>query len=65
MFDGKQIREISADNAGMIVEGQTSGEWYPLGNFRFPKGNRSFIEISNKGANGIVTADAVLLIPEK
>jgi hypothetical protein len=65
VFEGKQIHEISANNAEMIVEGQTSGEWYFIGNFRFSQGNQSFIEISNKGANGIVTADAVLLIPEK
>lgn len=65
VFNGKKTHKMLTNNSEMIVEGQTSGEWYHIGKFHFQKGNQSFIEIANYGADGIVTADAVLLIPEK
>ncbi|MCD7935793.1 MAG: FAD-dependent oxidoreductase [Tannerellaceae bacterium] len=48
----------------IVIEGQTSGEWVSLGSYTFPTGNESYIEISNKGADGTVVADAILLVPE-
>ncbi|MFV0420206.1 MAG: FAD-dependent oxidoreductase [Dysgonomonas sp.] len=48
----------------IVVEGQTSGEWVSLNEYEFSVGDDSFIEISNEGADGIVVADAVLLIPQ-
>ena len=65
IFDGKQKQEISIDKANITVVGQTSGEWVPLGTYNLPKGQKAFVEISNKNADGIVVADAVLFVPEK
>jgi hypothetical protein len=47
----------------IVVEGQTSGEWFPLGELTLPKGKKAYVEISNQGADGIVIADAVLFVP--
>jgi len=65
VYDGKQLESIIANNSEMVVEGQTSGEWYSLGKFHLYQSHQPFIKISNKGATGTVTADAVLLIPER
>lgn len=62
--DGKAIYRTVNPNE-VVVEGQTSGEWVSLGEYKFNAGKNSYIEISNKGADGIVVADAVLLIPQK
>ena len=43
--------------------GLSSGEWVRLGTFTLPEGKNSYVEISNKGADGIVTADAVIWEP--
>jgi len=47
------------------VEGQTSGEWVYVGEYDFTAGSKSYIEITNRNANGIVIADAVLLVPNR
>jgi hypothetical protein len=47
------------------VEGQTSGEWVTLGTYTLPKGNKTTITITTKETDGVVTADAVLLVPVK
>ncbi|WP_295117457.1 FAD-dependent oxidoreductase [uncultured Chitinophaga sp.] len=46
------------------VVGQTSGEWVDLGVVKLEKGKKSYVEITNDGANGVVVADAVLFMPE-
>jgi hypothetical protein len=43
--------------------GLSSGEWVKIGVFTLPQGRNSYVEISNKGANGIVTADAIIWEP--
>lgn len=63
VFDGKGMNEVNIDHTKLVVEGQTSGEWVGLGAYTFPKGNQSFVEISNKSADGKVVADAVLFVP--
>lgn len=64
IYDGKKIRELIVKESDIVVEGQTSGEWFPLGEFSLPKGQKSYVEISNKGADGVVIADAVLFVPQ-
>jgi hypothetical protein len=44
------------------VEGQTSGEWVDLGTLHLVPGKRGFVRITNKAADGLVVADAVLFI---
>lgn len=64
IHDGKKARELIVKESDIVVEGQTSGEWFPLGEFMFPKGGKAYVEISNKGADGVVIADAVLFVPQ-
>jgi hypothetical protein len=47
------------------IVGQTSGEWVSIGTYNLPAGKKAYVEISNKGADGIVLADAVLFLPGK
>jgi hypothetical protein len=53
MIKTKSIKEL----------GLSSGEWVRLGTFTLPEGSNSYVEISNKGADGIVTADAIIWEP--
>lgn len=64
IFDGHQKKERFIETASLKVVGQTSGEWIDLGPYNFNKERKAFIEISNRNADGIVVADAVLLVPE-
>ena len=65
VFDGKQKKSITIKRDEIKVVGQTSGEWAPLGTYQLAKGQQAYIEISNKDADGVVVADAVLLVPAK
>jgi hypothetical protein len=65
VYDGKNSKEITISSSSVQVVGQTSGEWISLGRFYLPKGDRSFIAVTNKGANGMIIADAVLFVPMK
>ncbi|MGX5852991.1 FAD-dependent oxidoreductase [Dyadobacter jiangsuensis] len=60
---GSETKNISVLEKDIIVEGQTSGEWYHLGKFNLPKGNASSVNILAEGASGAVAADAVLFVP--
>jgi len=47
------------------IEGQTSGEWVSLGTYTLQKGIATTITVTTSNANGYVTADAILCVPEK
>ena len=64
IFDGATKKERIVKEADVRVEGQTSGEWVLLGNYILPAGKKSYVEISNRNAGGVVAADAVLFIPK-
>ncbi|MBE9460695.1 FAD-dependent oxidoreductase [Dyadobacter subterraneus] len=61
--DGKTNKEIIVKESDIIVEGQTSGEWFHVGKFNLPKGNAANVKIAAKGADGALVADAVLFVP--
>jgi hypothetical protein len=63
--DGKKTNVVTIRASDIQVEGQTSGEWAPLGTFTFRKGKKGYVEISTQGANGVVVADAVVWVPKK
>ena len=58
---GGKERRVAVPTGKLQVEGQTSGEWVECGRYRLEKGG-GYVGISNKGANGKVVADAVLLV---
>jgi len=63
IFDGKKTTKFSIYQKNIKVEGQTSGEWAYIGEYTFKQGSKSYVEITNKDADGIVIADAVLFVP--
>jgi hypothetical protein len=65
VFDGKTKKDVVISPNDVKVEGQTSGEWISLGKYQLPAGKSSYVSITNKGMDGIVTADAVLFVPVK
>ncbi|HEY4289076.1 MAG TPA: FAD-dependent oxidoreductase [Puia sp.] len=58
-------RALRVKTGGLSIEGQTTGQWVEAGKVSLKKGKDNYIEISNKGADGTVVADAVLLVPVK
>ncbi|WP_147205395.1 FAD-dependent oxidoreductase [Segetibacter aerophilus] len=62
VFDGQKVNEIQITNASVAITGQTSGQWIPLGTFNFSKDKKPFVKITNKGKEGVVLADAILLV---
>lgn len=64
VHDGSKKQEILLNTGSLSVIGQTSGEWYPVGSFDFSTAKKAYVEISDKGAKGVVIADAVLFVPE-
>jgi len=61
---GNQGRKVVNMPTGALkVEGQTSGEWMAAGKYTLQKGRNNYVEISNKGADGVIIADAILLVP--
>ena len=63
VFTGDECRDVIIDRSRMDVLGQTSGEWVPLGTYRFEKGMPGAVEFDNSLAEGSVTrADAVLFV---
>ena len=60
VFNGTEKKEVLIKLKDIVVLGQASGEWVPLGTFEMQKGKAHYVEISNKNADGITAADAVL-----
>ncbi|MBB6126517.1 hypothetical protein HDF22_000622 [Mucilaginibacter lappiensis] len=65
LFNGIKSVNTIINVKDMGVTGQTSGEWLWIGDSSFVPGKNASVKISNTGANGVVVADAVLLIPAK
>jgi len=65
IFDGNTIIEKTIYQSDVVVDGQTSGEWVNIGQYNLGAGKNAYIEITNKNANNIIAADAVLFLPIK
>ena len=61
--DGRKEKPVTIKTSDIEVVGQTSGEWVFIGTYDISKGQKAYIEISNKGANGLIFADAVMMVP--
>lgn len=64
LSDGQNTIDKTIDKNKVQVVGQTSGEWVPLGAMQLQAGRNAYVSISNKDADGVVVADAVLFVPE-
>jgi hypothetical protein len=58
---GGVVKEAGIPTGKLRVEGQTSGEWVKCGAYQLLPEKDNYVTISNKGADGVVVADAVLL----
>ncbi|RXF70117.1 FAD-dependent oxidoreductase [Arcticibacter tournemirensis] len=65
IHDGAGSIEKSVDLSAVQIVGQTSGEWVSLGSYHLSAGKKSYVEVSTRNAGGVITADAVLFVPEK
>jgi hypothetical protein len=63
--DGSKMHDVKIEKNAVTISGQTSGSWVSLGTFDLKKDQNAFVKILNKGREGTVNADAVLLVPEK
>ena len=63
IYDGNELHKKVIRSSDIIVEGQTSGEWISVGQYKLSKGMDNYVRISNEEADGVVVADAVLFIP--
>jgi hypothetical protein len=62
---GRTTKNVWINSTGMVIEGQTSGEWAYLGSYILPKGKKSLVTVSDEDADGAVVADALLLVHMK
>ncbi len=65
IFDGTKSKEVPIRLADVQVQGQTSGEWVPLGKYNLPAGRKANLTIYAGTTGGRAVADAILLVPEK
>jgi len=65
VYDGQKATKKVINQSDIQVQGQTSGEWVSLGEYRLSRGNKAYVEVSNKNSDGAIIADAVLFIPVK
>lgn len=68
IHDGAKIHKVEVDtknllNDEVVTISRYSGEWVCLGTYTFAEGEKPYVEITNRGADGTVVADAVQLIP--
>ncbi len=63
VYDGEKATEKIINQSDIRVEGQTSGEWVSLGTYKLVQGKKAYVEISDKNADGVIVADAVLFVP--
>nr|WP_217452052.1 FAD-dependent oxidoreductase [Mucilaginibacter humi] len=62
--DGQNVITKTINKNDVQVVGQTQGEWVSLGVNQFPAGKNAYVQVTNKGADGAIVADAVLLVAE-
>ncbi len=60
IHDGSEDKVILLPSSSIKELGLSSGEWASIGVFDLPKGGSSFVEISNRNADGVVSADAIV-----
>jgi len=56
---GKEYKDVALATQTQV------NEWIEAGTYKFAKGAENYLEVSNKGADGTVVADAVLFVPVK
>lgn len=63
VFDGANKNDLVFETKSIKELGLSSSEWVSLGTYKLPEGQTSYVEVSNRNADGIVTADAIIWKP--
>lgn len=63
VFDGANKNDLVFETRSIKELGLSSSEWVSLGTYKLPEGQTSYVEVSNRNADGIVTADAIIWKP--
>lgn len=64
VFDGSKIIPKTIIYKDLFLDHSSSrGGWISLGIYNLPEGEKAYFEITNKGANNVLVADAVLFKP--
>ena len=64
VFDGVATHEVALNTKEIKILGQTHGEWVRIGTYKIAAGDAPYVEITNRGADGTVVADAVQFVPK-
>ena len=62
---GNTRKNIFIKSDDLKVEGQTSGEWVELGQYKLRSGKNCAVTITNRNATGKVVGDAILFVPQE
>ncbi len=65
VFNGSLNKVIDIKPADIIIEGQTSGEWVPLGKYFLPAGKMAWLKLSTVHPVDQIKADVILFVPER
>lgn len=60
--DADGCRRTVIERDRMNIVGQTSGDWMPLGSYRFEQGQTARVTVDNSEADGPMRADAILFV---
>jgi FAD dependent oxidoreductase len=63
IYDGTNNKTFILKTSSIKELGLSSGEWIKIGTYNLRKGRDSYVEISNKNVDGVVTADAIIWDP--
>jgi hypothetical protein len=63
VFDGRESLERRVHKGEASAAGQSGGDWVKIGTYHLNKDENSYVEISNRDADGEVVADAILFLP--
>ncbi|WP_437919965.1 FAD-dependent oxidoreductase [Sphingobacterium sp. LRF_L2] len=64
VYDGGAVETKKLDFGKVEIKGQTSSTWVSVGEYTIESGSKKpYVEISTAGANGLVAANAILLVP--
>lgn len=65
VFNGEVEEKVVLETNAIEELGLSSSEWVSIGTYTLSEGQNSYVEISNSGADGIVTADAIIWKPTR
>lgn len=63
IFDGSENKKFVLETDSIKELGLSSSEWVSIGRYTLPKGNSSYVEVSNRNADGLVVVDAIIWKP--